>query len=312
VHELTDEQRREILAVARRYDPSPATLGAIAFARELPSLRPLMEGVRTALLTGRGVALLRGVPVEHMSEAQCSVAYWALGSFLGYGVAQSSAGDLIGYVRDVDHKVRSYLNRSALKFHGDLADLVGLMCVRKAMSGGQSLIASSLAIYNEMVDHHPEYLDALAPGFHWSRNDEQAPGEPPFSALIPVFTVVDGEVSCRFSGSMIRRGALARGDRLSEVQEAALAFIEQAAERLAYATYLEPGEIQFLNNFTVLHSRTAFQNWPEPERDRLLLRLWLRHDGLRKFGPDEQRMRDEPLIYGKQGRTPQELLAATH
>lgn len=311
VYELSREQVDAIVSVARRHDPSPKTFASVAMPGLLPSLAPLMLRVRQAVLAGRGVALLRGVPVAELTDEQCSVAFWAIGSFLGQGVSQSSAGDLVGYVHDADHKIRSYLNRSRMKFHVDLADLVGLMCVRKAMTGGQSLIANSLAIYNEMVDHHPGYLDALAPGFHWSRNNEEAPGEAPTSEVIPVFTSVDGEISCRFSGSMIRRGTAARDEVLSPVQEQALAFIEQAAERLAYATYLEPGDIHFLNNYTVLHSRTEFQNWPERGRERLLLRLWLRHEGVRDFGNDEQRMRDEPLIYNRQGRTPAELLRMT-
>lgn len=309
VRHLTEEQALEIVEVARRHDASVETLASVAFAEQLPSFAPLMKQVGDDLLGGRGVALLRGLPVWKLSVEQASVAYWAIGSFLGQGVAQSSAGDLIGHVRDHSNKIRSYLNRSALRFHVDLADLVGLLCVRPAMSGGESLIASSLTVYNEMREHHPEYLEALSSGFHWSRNGEEGPGEAPFSALMPVFTVSEGTVSCRFNASMIRRGAQAMGATLSPLQEQALAYVEETAVRCSYSMRMEAGDIQFLNNYTVLHSRTEFQDWPQPEKHRLLLRLWLRREGVRNFGPLEKCMRDEPLIYGKQGRTPSELQA---
>ncbi len=309
VHRLTHEQARDILAVARAHDASPRTLANTDFTHLLPSFAPMMRQVRDDVANGCGVSLVRGLPVGEMTDAQCAVAYWALGNFLGQGVAQSSSGDLIGYVQDQDNKIRSYLNRSGLRFHVDLADIVGLLCVRRAMSGGRSMIASSLAVYNEMALQHPHYLDALASGFRWSRNNEESPGEPPYSAVIPVFTVVNGVVSCRLNTSMIRRGAQALGTELTPLQDEALLFFEACANRLCYSTLMEPGDIQFLNNYTVLHSRTEFENWPDPQQHRLLLRLWLRDDNIRDFGPYMQRMRDEPLIYNKQGRTPLELLS---
>lgn len=307
VYALSQAQAADLAAVARRFRPDVHTFAQVDFRALLPSLEPLMREVRENLVAGRGVALVRNVPVRDLDDAGCAVACWALGTFLGQGVSQSSAGDPIGHVRDDNHPVRSYLNRSKLRYHVDLADLVGLLCVRRAQHGGQSLTASSLAIYNDMRERHPEYLAALEGGFHWSRNGEQGEGEAPFSERIPVFTRVNGQVSCRFASSMIRRGAEAAGVKLGALQEEAIDYMEATAARFAYAHYMEPGDLQFLNNYTALHNRTEFEDWPQPERKRLLLRLWLRQDGLRDFGAHAQRMRDAPLIYGKQGRTPREL-----
>ena len=107
---------------------------------------------------------------------------------------------------------------------------------------------------------------------------------------------------------MIRRGTIACGGALTALQLEAIEYIESAAERLAHASTMQPGDITFMNNYVVLHSRTGFVNGPDPANARLLLRLWLRRDGLRPFGDAEKSMRDEPLIYNLQGRTPRELL----
>lgn len=304
---LSAKQARDLAEVARRFEPDAATFAQVNFRELLPSLAPLMSDVSRMLVAGRGAALVRGVPVGDLDESQCAVACWALGVFVGQGVSQSSAGDLIGYVRDDNHPIRSYLNRSKLRYHVDLADLVGLLCVRKAKVGGQSMVASSLALHNEMAKAHPEYLEALEGAFHWSRNNEQGVDEAPFSQPIPMFTREGGQVSCRFASSMIRRGAEAADTKLTPLQEEALDFMESTAARFAYASYLEPGDLQLLNNYTTLHNRTEFEDWPQPGCKRLLLRLWLRYDGIRNFGTHQQRMRNEPLIYDRQGRTPREL-----
>lgn len=312
IHALTPTQAQQILDLARGFEAGEAEFPSIPFRHSLASLAPLMARVRHELLQGRGIALLRGVPVDAMSERQCALAFWGIGSFLGQGVSQSSSGDLIGFVRDRGdgkRENRGYQSRAALRFHVDLADLVGLLCVRRGMSGGESLAASSLTIYNEMLELHPEYLDALAAGFHWSRNGEEGPGEAAYSAVVPVFTQAGGMVSCRFNASMMQRGMASAGQQLTRLQEEALDFVEATARRrdICHATYMEPGDIQFLNNYTTLHCRTEFENWPDPARDRLMLRLWLLSDGVRDFGGLETAMRDAPLIYGRQGRTPEQL-----
>ncbi|MDP3134987.1 MAG: TauD/TfdA family dioxygenase [Burkholderiaceae bacterium] len=307
--QLDDVQARELSRLARREDIRVEDIARETLRSALPTLAPLMARVAAELATGRGICVVRGLPVEELTDAQCARAFWALGAFIGQGVAQSSAGDLIGFVRDRGEgrqENRGYQSRAALGFHVDLSDVAGLLCVRRAKQGGESLAASSLAIYNEMRASHPEYLQALAPGFHWSRNGEEGPGEAPYSPVLPVFTVVDGVVSCRYNASMMRRGTQQAGLALTPLQDRALSFIEETARRpeFHHAQYMEPGDAQFFNNFTVLHSRTAFENDAAPGKDRLVLRLWLRVDGLRPFGTCEALMRDAPLVYGLQGRDP--------
>lgn len=312
VHQLDAEQAGQLAALGRSVPLEARVLAGLDLRERLPALEPVMRSVHRALAAGRGFALLRGFPVDRLDTEQCCVAYWGLGSWLGQGVTQSSAGELVGQVRDRGAErllTRGYQSSAALTFHVDLADIVGLLCVRAAREGGMSLAASSLRVFELMRAAHPEYVEALAGGFHWSRNGEQVAGESAYSARIPLFTVVDGLLSCRMNLSMIRRGAAESGVPLTGLQEAALDFIQRTAARedLCWAARLAPGDIQFLNNYTALHSRTEFVDWPEPERRRLMLRLWVRDPGLRPLGPQSDLIRDEPLVYGLQGRTPAEL-----
>ncbi|HVZ45500.1 MAG TPA: TauD/TfdA family dioxygenase [Ramlibacter sp.] len=311
---ISPVQEAEILTASRLL---PSDLGAISASavRELvPSWLPLLAAVRRELLNGCGVAQIRGIPVQRMTEVECAVVFWALGTLLGTGVSQSAAGDLIGFVRDRGAAAvqnRGYQSRSKLLFHVDYADWVGLLCVRPARSGGQSLIASSLAIYNEMLDIHPEYLDILARGFYWSRNGEQGEAEPTTSDRIPVFAVSDATISCRYNHPVMRNGCALRGQPVTAEEEEALAFIEETAKRAEFCLVqtFEPGDAQFLNNYTVLHSRTEYENDEDPRHDRLLLRLWLRCEDGPNLGEHASAMRTGALVYGRQGRTADELKA---
>ncbi|HVZ45495.1 MAG TPA: TauD/TfdA family dioxygenase [Ramlibacter sp.] len=304
----------ELLALARRADIAPEYTPASTLATMLPSLKPLVDEVRDEIANGRGIALVKGFPVAELSDHQCASGFWAMSTLLGRGLAQSSAGDLVGFVSDRGESRlnnRGYQSRAALAFHVDLSDVAGLLCVRAAAAGGESLAASSLAIYNEMRVKAPEYLDVLARGFHWSRNGEHAPSEASYGPRIPVFISVGGVVSCRYNRSMIRRGSEEAGEPLTPLQERALAFVEETARRPEFhiGQYMAPGDIQFFNNYTVLHSRSDFENATDPAKARLMLRVWLHIDGMRLLGSNSALMRDGPLVYGLQGRTAEELRA---
>lgn len=259
-----------------------------------------LADIRRELVEGRGLVILRGWPVEEMTPEELGMAYWAIGTAFGRGVNQSPMGDRLGYVTDTSkpgEQDRAYRTAGELTLHTDAEDIVSLLCVRKAKSGGLSRLTSSVAIYNEIAAARPDLLPVYAEGFAYHWFGEQPPGEPPVTPYrVPIFSLEEGQLSCVYLRELILMAAEESGTPLDERQREALDLFQRTADRedLCFAFQLEPGSASFINNYTVLHSRTAFEDWPEAERKRLLLRLWLkaepsrpRHELLRRYTGDD-------------------------
>lgn len=256
---------------------------------ELPRTASLLQAAREALRLGRGIVILRGIDVSRYSVPELEMIYWGIGTHLGVGVSQSVLGDRLGHVQDktaTDPHARAYRNKQELTPHTDTSDIVGLMCVRTAREGGVSIASSVAAVHNALLAQFPEYLEPLYEGFPYHRRGENLPGEAPITPhRIPVFSYVEGQLSCRYTRSYIETAAREGGAPLSQLQVDALNCLERLTYEFAFEFQLDPGEIYLLNNYTVLHARTAFENWPEPEKARLLLRLWLTADDWRPLDP---------------------------
>ena len=222
------------------------------------------------------------MPVDRYGEADAALAYWGLGLHLGRAVSQNAAGDLLGHVRDAglerrDPTIRQYRTREPLGFHTDGSDIVGLLCLRPAKSGGTSRIASSTAIYNEIARRRPELAALLHEPFPFDRNGEERPGEPPFFTL-PLCRLADDRLRTFYIGWYIRDSQRhPQAPRLTRAQSEAIDCIDAIAgdPRVHLDMDFRPGDIQWLKNAAILHSRTEFEDHPEPERKRHLLRLWL-------------------------------------
>jgi hypothetical protein len=247
----------------------------------LTTLAPAVERWLDALERGQGFLLVRGVPVERYGERDAELAYWGLGLHLGKAVSQNAAGDLLGHVRDVgsapDAKVRLYKTRERLGFHTDGADIIGLLCLRPAKSGGASRIASSAAVYNEILRRRPDLVPVLYQPFPFDRNGEERPGEPPFFS-IPLCRQEGDWLRTFYIGWYIRDSQRhAAAPRLSAAQREAIDLIDAIAEDPAFHLDMEfrAGDIQWLKNSVILHARTEYEDFAEPERKRHLLRLWL-------------------------------------
>jgi hypothetical protein len=244
---------------------------------ENPALAALMDEVRAILLHGRGAVILRGITPERYTEAQFERIYWGLGAHLGAAAVQSVHGDRIGYVetRDADPRQRGYRSLQELNMHTDSYEIVGLMSVRPAKSGGTSGLVSSLALHNELLRTRPELLAPLYEGFWYASEEAQFDARPVSEGKVPVFSCTDGHVSCHFEIGQLRAAARRLGAAFPpDFEEAVEAFRALSVrEDLALSFMLDPGEILLFQNFTHLHSRTAFENFPD--RKRLLLRLWL-------------------------------------
>lgn len=248
----------------------------------LPSLGPELAGILDELLDGRGFVLMRGLPVERYTREEVARIYWGLGAHLGRAVSQNAKGHLLGHVRNLDKDtqdpaVRIYQTTERQTYHTDSCDVVGLLCLQKAKSGGLSSLVSSTTVYNEMVRRRPELAAALFKPFATDRRGEVPEGMQPYF-MLPVFNEYEGYLSTIYQRRYIDSAQrFPEVPRLTEEEREAMDLFDSLAEDpdLHLNMAFEPGDMQFLCNHTILHDRTAFEDWPEPERRRHLLRLWL-------------------------------------
>ena len=254
---------------------------------------PALDADLSALLdhikTGPGLVIMRGFPVDKYDAERMQTLYWGIGTHFGIGCSQSADGDYLGHVTNVAKASRGYTTDRELSLHTDSAEIVGLLCVRDAKEGGLSIYASSLAVHAIIATEHPEYLPVLERGFRCDRRGEEAPDDAPVTPYrVPVFSKRDGLMSCRYVRGVIDRGARTLGRELTALQQAALACFEEVAMRddVRFEVMLRPGEASFINNYEMLHARTAFVDRQEPGKKRLLYRLWLEGEPPRPMVPE--------------------------
>lgn len=259
--------------------------GDFAFPRLGPWLR---RYVRVPLAEGRGFGMIRGFPIGRCSDEEAGMLFWGMGTHMGLPVSQNAHGHRLGHVFDqgLDYEtlnVRGYQTSHRLNYHTDSSDLVGLMCLRKAKSGGLSSVSCAHSVFNTLLAECPQHLQILFRGFEYDRRGEAAPFQAEISAPRPVFSVREGALSVGYVRQPIKTARIKTGVPFTEAERAALDAFDEAAARPenTYAAMLEPGDIQFCNNHLVLHSRTAYEDWPEPGRERHMLRLWLKVEGIR-------------------------------
>jgi hypothetical protein len=254
----------------------------------LPTLGPVLAALREELLHRRGFALLRGLRVERYATLETATMFMGVGAHLGHARSQNARGHVLGHVCDLglsgaDPNVRIYQTSERQTFHTDSCDVVGLLCLREAKRGGDSLLVSALTIFNELRSARPDLLARLLLPMPHDRRGEVPAGMKPYFE-IPVFSFHAGQLTVFYQRQYFdsaQRFEDAR--RLTAEDVAALDLFDTIAndERLDLKMRLEPGDMQFVHNHTMLHDRTGFEDWPEPERKRHLLRLWLACPGAR-------------------------------
>jgi hypothetical protein len=283
---------------------SPGQVGALdaalrdwnALGKPLKDMRPGELDLRAlqaevgawyrVLKDGRGAVILRGFPVQRWTLDDTMAVYVAIGMAFGRPVTQSVLGDLVGHVIDMSREkpdARSYQSSRELVFHSDFCDIMGLLCIRKAVAGGLSRICSGTAIHDELVRASPDLLAPLYRGFRVHRMGEELAGTAPITPYrVPVFSQTDGKLSVLFVKVLCERAADLAREPLSAHEVAALRRMAEIADdrRFMLEFMLEPGEALFVNNLLMLHSRTAVNNPPDAPR-RHLLRLWLNNADFR-------------------------------
>jgi hypothetical protein len=284
IRPLSGAEIAELDAAVARLDATGIDIARIG-PRDLaaPGLEPLVEQIRQAVLHGSGFILLRGLPVERWSLRQCAIAYFGLGAMIGEPVSQNAMGHILGHVKDIGTDYakptgRGYQTAARLPYHCDSSDIVGLLCVKPAKSGGLSSIVSSGALYNEMLRRDPALLAELLRPVYRDRRGEVPEGAEPWYA-VPVFNPMpDGGLVATYVRSAMRKAQrFAEVPRITPALDAACDLLDSLADNPEFHLDMEfrPGDIQFLSNHWIMHSRTEFEDFPEPERRRHLFRLWL-------------------------------------
>jgi hypothetical protein len=250
----------------------------------LPMLGAAVRGWTRELTDGRGFLVVRGLPVSRWGAEDSALVYWGLGLHLGRPGAQNAAGDLLGHVVDTGEDaanpfVRRYRTAGDIAYHCDLADVVGLLCLHTARRGGASRIVSSVTVYDELLCRRPDLIGRLYEPVALDRRDEGRHG----AGWVPA-------IPCRYGGGRLRtfyhsdyfRSAARHPDAPVGPPELELFDVYEAIASepgLYLDMEFEPGDVQLLSNHTILHARTAYEDWPEAERKRHLLRLWLTAGG---------------------------------
>ncbi len=274
------EELDEALAHAKAAGKPMAEMTAADFP--LPTLTAEVSGWRRELMSGRGFKVITGVPVDRWEGEDSEIFFWCLGLHLGRPGAQNVYGDLLGHVTDTgddatDPFVRKYRTADDIAYHCDAADVVGLLCLNKAESGGLSRIVSSVAVYNELLARAPELVERLYEPFLLDIRNEDESGEIRYVPIPP----------CRFADGTLRTFYHSDYFRSVVRHDDVPAFTDE--ERTLLDTYeeiardpdlfidmdLSPGDIQLLSNHFVLHARTRYKDHEDPRRKRHLLRLWL-------------------------------------
>jgi hypothetical protein len=294
---LSNAAREELLEAARTLRQQPVPLLALRpDSFDLPACRAAMEDVRHILTSGVRFALLSRLPMEELALDEAKALYWMLSSMLARPVAQKLDGTIVYDVHDTGQQalpgsgIRPDKTNIDLQFHNDNAYnatmpvYVGLLCVRPSLAGGMSRVMSFYTAHNALRERHADVLSRLYQPFWFDRQREFHPGEEStFSA--PLF-VRDGErLSARLSLHQIRGGYALRGGTLDNETTAAIEAIKDvfADSALQFDFYLKAGDMQFVANREVGHSRTEFRDHDEVERRRLLIRLWLRDQGAQGY-----------------------------
>ena len=251
----------------------------------IQALSKELQSIAEELENGKGFLLIRGLPIAEHSDEDINTLYYGLGLHLGDPVYQNPKGDLLGKVMNVgdlnDKETRVYETNAYLPYHTDPSDVFGLLCVRGAKSGGRTSLVSTGAVYNALLENHPELLGLYYRPMYYAHLGEG-------TSRSPIFSYNEGKLSCRYLRQYIELGHEQHDRPLSQVEIASLDVFDNVIhdEQLRLDMTLQPGDMLFANNYAVMHSRTSFEDFESLEQRRKLLRLWLKMGNARVLATD--------------------------
>lgn len=293
IHHLDEREIADLERAARSYARLGRDIGEItADAFPLRVFGDHLAGLKETLLHGIGFEVIRGLPIDRYDQRTAATIFCGIGAHMGSARSQNAAGHILGHVRDTgasskDANTRIYQTAERQSFHTDSADIVGLLCLRDAKEGGESLLVSALSIYNRMRAERPDLLERLFDPIATDRRGEIPPGAEPYME-IPVLSWHEGHLTVFYQRQYIESAQRFEGAmRLTPAHVEALDMLDDLANdpEMHVRMRLQPGDMQFVYNHSQLHDRTSFVDWPDPQRRRHLLRLWLSPDGDRALPP---------------------------
>lgn len=281
---LTLAQVEELSAVAARIESAGVALSDINIRNyPIPVLCDAMVEWKRLIHSGAGMILVRGLPVRELGKAKSAICYWLIGLHLGLPVPQNAQGETLVDIRDTgampsDHNTRLYKTRADLSFHTDGADIIGLLCLRSGKSGGVSRICSSVEVYNKILRRRPDLAALLEQDFHHHAHGQFGP-DGPKTFVYPIVSRKDGIFRMLLLLWYIRNAAedFPEIAILTPGEHELLDLLESVPmeKGMALDMKFQEGDMQFLKNSVVLHARTEYEDWEEPDDKRHLLRLWL-------------------------------------
>ncbi|CBQ69186.1 conserved hypothetical protein [Sporisorium reilianum SRZ2] len=295
VHTFTPHEVAQLETAAQLWLESGRELGEIERSTfPLPSdLVATLTTLRSRLIEGHGFYLFKGLPTKRWGNRLSAIAYLGLGSYLGNVVSQNRYGHILGHVKDLGEdptaidKVRIYRTNARQFFHTDSSGgIVGLLCLHKAVEGGESDIVSSHAVWNHLQANRPDVAQLLASNiWHFDRKGEVSTkaGEQNGWVTRPIVHLRRGQPANRliltydpyYLKSIQRHVDAGLIPPLSDVQKEAMQVLEDTAKLLSLHMVLAVGDIQFVSDVHVLHARTEYKDPAPPAPRRHLYRLWL-------------------------------------
>jgi hypothetical protein len=302
VYTLSAAALADIDRAMRAVRDAGLSLDAVTPAQfDLPALADDLAGMADILHAGRGFVRLQGIDRARYRDAELG-----LGTHLGVGVSQSQRGDRLGHVQDRGEVGRYYGIGGPIEVHMDPVDVTGLMCLTPARRGGATPLMSSFAVHNAILAERPDLLDVLYRGFHYGSETVIKSDQPPITEhRIPVFNFVAGEPDCFFLPAAIRGPNGEPRQQLPTIEQEAIAYLQAVAGRpeMKIDMVIEPATVQFINNRVILHARADYQDWPQAERKRHLLRLWLMMPSWPRRPPEVQMLRSTDRAGGGIAKT---------
>ena len=307
-YQLTVEDVRDLESAAIHFQSLGIDVGEISIETfPLATFGVHIAGLKQTLLSGVGLEVLRGLPIENYSQAFCATIFCGIGAHIGSTRSQNADGHILGHVRDIgadanDPNSRIYQTCERQTFHTDSADVVGLLCIREAKEGGKSLLVSAETIYNRMKQECPDLLEKLFDPIATDRRGEIPDGAKPYME-IPVLSWYEGNLTVFYQRQYINSAQRFDGAMcLSPEHVEALDMFDALANdpELCFGMQLQPGDMQFVYNHSQLHDRTGFLDWPDPSQRRHLMRLWLSIEGDRPL-PEVFKERYGTIEVGNRG-----------
>jgi hypothetical protein len=277
----------------------------------LPRLAALITDLQSELEMGRGFALIRAIPVERCGKEEITAAFWGLGNHIGTPEPQDRAGNLLHHVRDTgldlaqNDNLRLYQTNQTIPYHNDGSDVFMLLCIQPAKRGGRSLLISAVTVFNEILRRRADLAEVLQQPFYFDARGQQADGLPRYQA-VPIFNIFEGRLHVIYKRDYIDLAQ--RFDEvppLSERQIEALDLLDEICNESDFALEfdMQAGDILLANNYQLLHSRTVFEDYEDPDHRRHMLRLWLTLPNGRALPPVFEHTREFCHSYARRTRS---------